>query len=242
MIKKFFNQLFSRNPVWFNLLNLAILLPIFIWPYVFYVSIFFLDNPDSVGLAYLLLFAVDAYPIYLIILTFFNSKLFVRSRILGVILPLTIICVGLSAALYVWHEIKENLVEIEKIEAERKSQGFIGVDDEFKIVDNKVFRYDTLIEGADAATFELVSWSWQRDQNYYYRFGKRVPTIDRHTFEDLDYHYGKDKNHAYYDDQIIEGADAKTFYHIDGTQDAKDKDNCYRWGKKVDCKVLDTIE
>jgi hypothetical protein len=58
----------------------------------------------------------------------------------------------------------------------------------------------------------------------------------------LDYHYGKDKNHAYYDEQIIEGADAKTFHHLEGTQDAKDRTNCYRWGEKVDCKVLETEE
>jgi len=243
MFRKFITQFFTKkNPIWFNILNLAILLPILIWPFIFYTTIFFFDNPKNLGLTYLLFFVVNAYPIYLLIIAFFNSKLFIQNRTLGVILPLTIIVVGLYAVFSIRKETTERLAEVNKIDSERKAQGFIGVSDDFKIINNKVFRYDTLIEGADAETFEIVSWDWQRDKNYYYRFGKIVPTIDRKTFEDLHYHYGKDKNHAYYDDKIIEVADAKTFYHIEGTQDAKDKNNCYRWGEKVDCKVLETQE
>jgi hypothetical protein len=30
----------------------------------------------------------------------------------------------------------------------------------------------------------------------------------------------------------------KTFKHIEGSQDGKDKNGCYRYGEKVDCKVL----
>ena len=243
MFRKFINQFFTKeNPIWFNVLNLVILLPILIWPFIFYTTIFFFDNPENLGLTYLLFFVVNAYPIYLLIIAFFNSKLFLKNRILGLILPLIVAVGGLYAAFSIRKDSEERLAEVEKIEKEREAQGFISVSDDFKIIDDKVFRYDTLIEGADAKTFEIVSWGWQRDKNNYYRFGKRVPAIDRETFEDLDYHYGKDKNHAYYDDKIIEGADAKTFYHIEGTQDAKDKNNCYRWGEKVECDVLETEE
>jgi hypothetical protein len=243
MFRKFIYQFFTKeNPIWFNVLNLLILLPILIWPFIFYTTIFFFDNPKNIGLTYLLFFTVNAYPIYLLIIAFFNSKLFFKNRILGLILPLIIAVGCLYTAFSIRKDSAEGLAEVEKIDKEREAQGFIGVSDDFKIVDNRVFRYDTLIEGADAKTFEIVSWAWQRDKNYYYRFGKRVPTVDRETFEDLDYHYGKDKNHAYYDDNIIEGADAKTFYHIEGTQDAKDKNNCYRWGEKVDCTVIETEE
>jgi len=243
MFLKFINQFFTKeNPIWFNVLNLVILLPILIWPFIFYTTIFFFDNPENLGLTYLLFFVVNAYPIYLLIIAFFNSKLFLNNRILGLILPMIVAVGGLYAAFSIRKDSEERLAEVEKIEKEREAQGFISVSDDFKIIDDKVFRYDTLIEGADAKTFEIVSWGWQRDKNNYYRFGKRVPAIDRETFEDLDYHYGKDKNHAYYDDKIIEGADAKTFYHIEGTQDAKDKNNCYRWGEKVECDVLETEE
>jgi hypothetical protein len=247
MLRQFFNQLFSKQiPIGFRFLNLAILLPTLLWPFVFFTSIFFFDNPKNLGLTYLLFLAVNAYPIYLLIIAYFNSKLFLKNRALGSILPITILLTFTIGGSYTVFSVRQDMSkrreEFDKRDRERKAQGFIGVNDDYKIVGNKVFRYDTLIEGADAETFELASWGWQRDKNYYYRFGKRISTIDRQTFEDLGYHYGKDKNHVYYDEKIIEGADAKTFYHIEGTQDGKDQHNCYRWGKKVDCKVLETVE
>jgi hypothetical protein len=225
---------------------MAILLPTLLWPFVFFTSIFFFDNPQNVGLTFLLFLAVNAYPFYLLVIAYFNAKLFVRNRILGSILPLTVflslIIFGTYSVVTIRQNIGRNQEEAAKRNAERKKQGFIGVNDDYKIIGNKVFRYDSLIEGADGETFEIVSWSWQRDKNYYYRFGKRIPTIDRETFEDLGYHYGKDKNYVYYDDEIIDGADARTFNHIEGSQDGKDEHNCYRWGKKVDCKILETEE
>jgi hypothetical protein len=243
MLRKSFNHIYPKDtPRWFRLLNLATFLPVLLWPLVFYATIFFFDNPRNLQLTYLAFFAVNAYPLYLVIIAYLNSRLFIKNNILGLILPLTIIIGGAYILMSTTQAVVRRQEEVVMRNNERKKQGFIGVSDDYKIVDNKVFRYDTLIDGADAKTFEIVTWDWQRDKNYYYRLGKRVPVIDRETFEILAYHYGKDKKHVYYDERIIDGADAKTFYHIEGSQDGKDAHNCYRWGKKVDCKVLETIE
>jgi len=243
MIKKTFKQIFTKGqPKWFKFLNLSILLPALLYPFVFYTTIFFFDNPKNLGLTYLLFFAVNAYPFYLLLLAYFNSLLFQKSRILGSLLPLAILLTFTFGTIYISSSINDKLSESVKDNKGRAKKGYIGVNNDYKVLDDKVFLHDTLIVGADAKTFEIVSWAWERDKNYYYHFGKRIQYIDRETFEDLDYHYGKDKNHVYYDEHIIEGADAKTFYHIEGSQDGKDANNCYRWGEKVECKVLLTEE
>ena len=157
-------------------------------------------------------------------------------------LPTFVLMTLFFCVIYTTIVTRQNISENVKRNNERTKQGYIGVSDDFKIINNNVYRYDTLIKGADAKTFETVSWNWQRDKNYYYYFGERIEYIDRNTFEDLDYHYGKDKSNVYYDENIIEGADAKTFIHIVGTQDGKDKNACYRRGEKVDCNVLLTEE
>ena len=233
---------FNKLPKWFKFLNLSILLPILFCPFIFYTTIFFFDNPKNLGLTYLLFFAVNAYPIYLVIIAYYNSRLFQKSKILGSILPLAILLSLVLGATYIVVETSQNISQGIKRETERTKQGYIGANNDYKILNDKVYRYDTLIVGADAKTFEIVSWDWQRDKNYYHRFGKRIPSIDRKSFQLLDYHYAKDKYHVYYDENVIEGADAETFYHIEGTQDGKDAKSCYRWGEKVDCKVLQTEE
>ena len=102
-----------------------------------------------------------------------------------------------------------------------------------------VYENDSIIEGADPNTFEFIGASmWTKDKKSYYYKSKLVSYVDYASFRYLDYHYAIDKNNVYYDDQIIEGADSKTFKHIEGSQDGKDKNGCYRYGEKVDCKVL----
>ena len=112
----------------------------------------------------------------------------------------------------------------------------------FTIDSNYVYKNDTIVEGADPKTFETINWQWAKDNKSIFFFGKLIPFIDYNTFHYLDYHYAIDKNNVYYDDKIIEGADASSFKHIDGSQDGRDKNSCYRYGEKVDCKVLLTEE
>jgi hypothetical protein len=243
MIKKIRNQLFSRKiPKWFKFFNLCILLPILIWPLIFYTTIFFFDKPKNIALTFLLFILVNIYPVYLIIIAYLNSLLFQKNKVLGSLLPSILLLTITFGVITVSTKASQHLNESKKEQEERTKHGFIGANEDFKVLNDKVYLYDTLIVGADPKTFEIVNWSWQRDKNYYYFLGKKVPAIDRQSFELLDYHYAKDKNYVYYDEAIIEGADAKTFHHIDGTQDGKDATHCYSWGEKVDCKVLLTEE
>ena len=241
MKKRILNQIFSKElPNWFKFLNLSILLPILLWPLVFYMTIFFFDNPKNLGLTYLLFFVVNAYPLYFIIIAYFNSLLFQKYKLVGSLLPSTILLTLIFCVIYVVFLMSNNISQKIKKSNERTKQGYIGALDDFKIINDNVYRYDTLIVGADAETFKIVSWDWQCDKNYYYRFGKKIPYIDRETFEDLGYYYGKDKYHVYYAHKILKGADPKTFVQIEFTDDGKDSNNCYRLGKKVDCEVLKT--
>jgi hypothetical protein len=171
-----------------------------------------------------------------------NSILFQKNKVLGSILPTVILFALVSGIIYIVSEMSQNKIQSIEREKERAKQGYVQGSNDYKVINNKVYHRDTLIVGADAKTFEIVSWNWQRDKNYYYFFGKKIQYIDRKSFKDLNYHYGKDKFNVYYDEKIIKGADAKTFTHIDGTQDGKDTNSCYRWGEKVDCKVLKVEE
>lgn len=232
-------QLWPKHlPKWFKILNSCILLPILLWPFVFYTTIFLFDNPKNMGQTYLVFFAINAYPIYLVIITYLNSLLFQKNKILGSILPSTVLLTLVLSVAYLAFEMSQAASRNMKRDNERRKQGYIGVSNDYKIIDDKVYCRDTLIIGADAKTFEIVSWNWERDKNYYYFFGKKVEYIDRGSFKDLDYHYGKDKFNVYYDNKIIQGADAKTFLHIDGSQDGRDANSCYSWGEKVDCAIL----
>ncbi|MBK9801281.1 MAG: DKNYY domain-containing protein [Bacteroidetes bacterium] len=128
------------------------------------------------------------------------------------------------------------MTEVEQERKAKENNGDLGRG--YSKRNNLIYLDDTLVNGADANSFETVSWDWAKDKMHYYYLGKPILEIDYPTFKLLDYHYSIDKNHVYYDDKIIEGADAKTFKYIDGSQDAKDKNSCYRYGEKVDCNVL----
>jgi len=239
MIKKVRIQLFSKElPKWFRWLNLCILLPILIYPLVFFTTIFLFDHPEQSGIAYFLFFVVNAYPVYLVLIAYFNSLLFQKNKILGSLLPaitaLTLLYFVTSAVYSINHNIYQN----RERENERKKQGYLTIYEDFKITNDKVYHYDTLIVDADAKTFEIVGQGWQRDKNYYYYFGKRMPFVDRNSFKFLGNRYSKDKFNVYYYENIIEGADTKTFRHIKGTLDGRDKKNCYREGKRIDCAIL----
>lgn len=238
---KIWRQIFSNElPIWFRILNSIILLPMLLWPFVFYITVFFFDHPDHSVIALLLFIVVNIYPLYLVLLAYLNTLLFKSNKVLGIILPSAVFILliyGVIAYIITTRNIISKSIEREN---DRKGKGYIGASDDYKIKNNQVYNKDTLIVGADAKTFEIVSWDWERDKNYYYRFGKVVSAIDRKSFQLLDYHYAKDKFHVFYDENIIVGADAKTFMHLEGTQDGKDKNGCYRWGEKVDCKVLQT--
>lgn len=237
MIEKIKSYLkYKELPKWFKILNLSILLPILLWPLVFFTTIFFFDNPPNTFYAFLLFLFVNAYPFYLAILALINIKLYKWNKLIGLILPIIFLGAASFCIGYYMYKIGDIFINKTKTEIQREKMGILGND--FVKRNNQIFLNDTIVKGADAESFEIISYDWSKDKNHFYYFGKPIYEIDYPSFKFLDYHYAKDKYHVFYDDKIIEGADAKTFYHIEGTQDGKDARNCYRWGKKVDCKVL----
>lgn len=92
MLKSILQKLVSKDlPDWFRLLNIGMLLLILLWPFVLFMSIFLFDKPGSDTLQnYLLFIGINAYPVYLLLLLHFNTKLFHKNRLLGAVLPLLI--------------------------------------------------------------------------------------------------------------------------------------------------------
>ena len=89
LIGNTFDQILSdKLPKWFKAFNFVLILPCFLSPFVFFFSIFIFDNPSNLLYAYGLFFLINAYPIYLFIIASWNTKLFLYSKILGVILPI----------------------------------------------------------------------------------------------------------------------------------------------------------
>ena len=92
MLKPLIREVLAKDlPDWFRVLNMGMLLLVLLWPFVFYMSIFLFDRPDSGTVSnYILFFAINAYPFYLLPVLYLNTKLFKRNRILGSVLPLII--------------------------------------------------------------------------------------------------------------------------------------------------------
>lgn len=229
----------QKNPAWFRLLNLTFLLPCIVWPFVFFATIFFFDNPKSLLMTFLLFIAVNAYPLYLIGILWLNARLFKRNKLIASILP---IAFGLTFILTAIQFVG-GLENIKALWTQINSKQDFTTDQNqfccgFTTESTNILYNDTIIENADISSFEIINFNWAKDKNTVYYNGRPVSNIDSKTFRYLDYHYAVDKSYVYYDDQIIEGADAATFKHINGTQDGKDKNNCYRYGEVVDCKTL----
>ncbi|MDD4409571.1 MAG: DKNYY domain-containing protein [Candidatus Pacebacteria bacterium] len=101
----------------------------------------------------------------------------------------------------------------------------------------------SLLDGADIGTFEALDL-YAKDKNKVYWFGRDIGA-DASTFQILTYGYAKDMNNVYcYDypvcNNVISGADVKTFQVVNSDY-AKDKNSVYYWGKikegnnPVDC-------
>ena len=83
---------FSKKlPKRFKAINCFILLPILLWPLIFFGSIFIFDNPKNMNQAYGLFFLINSYPIFLLILFEANARIYKRLKNVGYIIPVTII-------------------------------------------------------------------------------------------------------------------------------------------------------
>ena len=92
MINRYLKQIFSKElNKFFKILNLFILFPIVLFPIVLFGSVFAFDSPKSNGLTFLLFFVVNAYPLYLLIIAYYNIILYKKNKVLGFILPSLIV-------------------------------------------------------------------------------------------------------------------------------------------------------
>ena len=233
----------QKAPVWFRLLNLTFLLPCVLWPLVFFATIFFFDDPKSFFLTALLFIAVNAYPLYLIGILLLNARLFRRNRIIATALPVLFSSAFIAAAFHFIggpDTLRQLSTQLNSRPDLSSIQGELCCG--FTKDSTNIYYRDTLLPSADPSTFKIIDFHWAKDTNAVYFNGTPIPTIDPRTFRYLDFHYAVDSTHVYYDDQVIEGADVLTFEHIEGTQDGKDANSCYRYGEKVDCNVLLTEE
>jgi len=258
---------FSKEiPKKFKWINWFILIPILLWPIVFYSSIFIFDSPPAnLKIAYAMFFGMNLYPLYLFILFELNARLYKRIKIAAYILPLSIIgC--LSFVIVREYLSTKQFTEERKIENQkRKEAGYIGNCDTYKVkndkvsfedstmnADSKSFEYvkgfsncnygkdnmqayigkDPII-GSDPETFEIIAFFWQRDKNLYYYKGNAMENIDYNSFELLIANYSKDKFNVYFYDKIIENADPNTFEVNQWTHIGTDKNNSYKFGKKI---------
>lgn len=255
--------IFSKElPIWFKLLNLCILLPILLWPFVLYLSIFIFDNPHNLALAYLIFFALIAYPLYLLIIAELNSRLYFKNKRLSLILPILIFTFIVVGALYIARLIFSGIEEKKIKQTNRKLEGWIGDCDTYRNKNGKIYFNDTIVKGIDAKTaeeincfyikdskqvynekeaildsdpntFEILSWEWQKDRKKCYYLGKPINYIDVKTFTLLQNNYSKDKKNVYYYDKQVVGADAKTFDVDDITYIGKDKYGEYENGERI---------
>lgn len=253
---------FSKEiPKKFKVINWVILIPILFWPLVFFMSIFFFDDPNAnPTMVWALFFGVNLYPLYLFLLFELNARLYKKNNLIAYILPILMI----SSLLYFFIDQYNSSQEFknERIiqNQNRKEAGYIGFCDTYKIKENVVFYRDTIfkadpstfkyldchygkdkktafkgkepIAGSDPESFEIIDWQWQRDKNFYYNKGNAMVDIDYKSFEILIANYSKDRFNVYFYDKIIENADPNTFKVNEMTHIASDKNNKYKFGKK----------
>lgn len=75
-------------PDWFVKVNYWGLLPIVLWPLVFFVTIFLFDNPKNEMATFGLFLLINSYPFLLIGNLLLSFKLFSVARPLSILLPL----------------------------------------------------------------------------------------------------------------------------------------------------------
>lgn len=92
-IRKLING--NNEPRWFVFLNKLTLLPIVVWPFVFFTSIFIFDNPSNMGKAYLLFFGLNSYPFILLLLVKISYTIFKFNKVVAAAIPTLVLLTGL---------------------------------------------------------------------------------------------------------------------------------------------------
>jgi hypothetical protein len=235
-------KLFSNElPKWFKVLNSLMLLTILLWPFVLYISIFIFDNPHNLTLAYSSFFAINAYPLYIIIIAELNSRLHLKNKRLSLILP-TLFCASIIYTIvYIGNAMASSVEERIVEESNRKKEGWLGDCDTYRKKNNKIYYNDTIVNGIDSKTAEYIDCHYIKDKKQVYRGLEIVTGADPNTFEILDWSWEKDKANCYYQGKIVKDIDAKTFTLLNNNY-SKDKKSVYYYDKLVKRADAKTFE
>lgn len=120
----------------------------------------------------------------------------------------------------------------------------------FSVRDKKVFVGNTLVDKADAESFQILDalchgdedkYCFGKDKNRVYYYSREIPNSDPTTFKLLGEGYSSDKNNVYYIMEniflVIKGANSKSFQVLgssgSGYAYAKDKNFAYYDGVKL---------
>lgn len=91
----------SKKPYWYKIIKILSIMPIFLWPILFFGSIFFLDNPNTTRYNELLFCGFNSLPIVFIALLYFSSRIFSKHKVLSIILLVIPFIVFCSILLYI---------------------------------------------------------------------------------------------------------------------------------------------
>ena len=69
-----------KKPLSYKILRIISLLPILFWPFIFYTTIFFFDNPYGRDLAYMQFYSVNSYPLILIANAILSNILYKKNK------------------------------------------------------------------------------------------------------------------------------------------------------------------
>jgi DKNYY family len=245
MIQTKQNTLFSTDqPIWFRVLNVMILVPIIAWPLVAFLSCFMLDHPKDEAATLRWFYLTNAYPIYLLVLVWLNTKIFKINKRLGLIIPIVFIIgmiwsvVGVLAFFKINNEADS---KAEKIAAERKKLGFIGSDDTYKVLEGKLYYKDTFVSTIDTASVVALADDFVKDSSTVYHTTKKIVDADAETFMTLRYHWQQDDKHIYKNGKIVPSVDVETFRPLNEYY-AVDKLNAFYQTELIKGVIRQTFE
>jgi len=131
--------------------------------------------------------------------------------------------------------------------AQPSTFGFIDQEHEYYKDDKHVYKHGVIINKADPKSFEVISHTYQKDQNHVFLIGK--PTkIDACSFKLIsddsneEYAlYAVDKNNVYFQGEIIAKADVKSFRLLNDMYGI-DKNNVFYFGERLESGDVKTFK
>jgi len=85
--------IFNRSdlPWSIRILNYSTLLILLIWPFTFFGTIFFFDDPNKLILAWILFILINSYPLMIIGLIILSFKLFKKYTLISIFIPISLL-------------------------------------------------------------------------------------------------------------------------------------------------------